>query len=73
MISLLLWKNVTEDAKTPSTNNSFSAFDQQAGRGATSGILDQAANPSAAIPGELIIEQGSGLPLNVDYQTRTTW
>ncbi len=63
----------SEDAQTPSTTNQFNAFDQQAGRGATSGILDSAANPSQATPGELIIHHGSGLPLNVDYQPRTTW
>ena len=63
----------SEDANTPSANNQFSAFDQQAGRGATSGVLDAAANPSRATPGQLIIHHGSGLPLNDDYQPRTTW
>lgn len=63
----------SEDATTPSANNLLSAFDQQAGRGSTSGTLDQAANPSQTLPGELIIHHGSGLPLNTDYQPRTTW
>jgi len=65
--------STSEDAYTPSANNSFSAFDQQAGRGATSGTLDDAARPSRATPGELIIHHGSGLPLNTDYSARTTW
>jgi len=63
----------SEDAYTPSANNLYSAMDQQAGRGATSGTLDDAASPTAAIPGELIIHWGSGQPSNKDYSARTTW
>uniref|UniRef100_A0A6M3LBR8 Uncharacterized protein n=1 Tax=viral metagenome TaxID=1070528 RepID=A0A6M3LBR8_9ZZZZ len=65
--------NATEDAYTPSANNVYSAFDQQAGLGATSGTLDDAANPTRAIPGELIIHQGSGAPFRANYSARTTW
>lgn len=62
----------SEDAYTPSANNEWGAMDQQGGRGATSGTLDDA-QPTQAIPGELIIHWGSGLPLNDDYSARTTW
>ena len=65
--------NSTEDATTPSTNNQLSAFDQQAGTGATSGVLDAAANPTQAIPGELVITEGDPLPTLADYSARTTW
>lgn len=65
--------NVTEDAYTPSANNAWSAFDQQAGLGATSGTLDDAARPTAAIPGELVFHGGSGQPSLANYSARTTW
>jgi len=65
--------NATEDAYTPSANNVFGAWDQQAGDGATSGTLDDAARPSRATPGELVFHHGSGQPFVTDYSARTTW
>ncbi len=65
--------NDTEDARTPSLNNQFSAFDQQAGNGAISGVLDDAANPTPAIPGEFTMQHGSGQPTLFDYAAKTTW
>jgi len=65
--------STSEDAQTPSANNAFNAFDMQNGQGATSGILDAAANPSMEVPGELTIHHGSGAPTLFDYKARTTW
>ncbi len=65
--------NDTEDARTPSLNNQFGAFDQQAGNGAISGVLDDAANPTPAIPGEFTLHHGSGQPVLFDYAAKTTW